>query len=61
MATKLYDGGVFGLWSNELPDDAFLERLGRVFAKARAELVTFPNPLQDRPFTQTIYLAQKSG
>jgi len=59
LATKLCDGGVFGLWSNELPDDAFLARLRRVFAKARAELVTFHNPLQDRPFTQTIYLAQK--
>ena len=61
LATKLCDGGVFGLWSNELPDDAFLDRLGRVFAKARAELVTFHNQLQDRPFTQTIYLAQKSS
>ena len=27
------------------------------FATARAEPVRFHNPLQDRPFTQTVYLA----
>jgi spermidine synthase len=61
LAAHLHPGGVFGLWSNELPDDAFTARLGRVFAEARAEPVTFHNPLQDRPFTQTVYLAQKQG
>jgi spermidine synthase len=59
LAGQLRDGGVFGLWSNELPDAAFTARLGSVFAEARAECVTFNNPLQDRPFTQTVYLARK--
>jgi hypothetical protein len=36
------------------PDHAFTARLGSVFAEARAERVTFHNPLQDRPFTQTV-------
>jgi len=57
LATHLRPGGVFGLWSNERADDAFTTRLGRVFATARAEPVTFHNPLQDKPFTQTVYLA----
>ncbi len=56
LANHLRPGGVFGLWSNELPDDAFTARLGRVFAQAVAEPVTFHNPLLDRPFTQTVYL-----
>jgi spermidine synthase len=59
LATHLRPGGVFGLWSNELPDDAFTARLARVFASARAEPVTFHNPLQDKPFTQTVYLARR--
>jgi spermidine synthase len=59
MAGHLRPGGVFGLWSNELADEAFTARLGRVFTNARAEAVTFHNPLQDRPFTQTVYLANK--
>ena len=44
--------------SNELPDEAFTQRLIAVFAEARAERVTFHNPLQNREFTQTIYLAR---
>jgi spermidine synthase len=59
VACHLKPGGVFGLWSNDAPDDAFTARLARVFATARGEAVTFHNPLQDRPFTQTVYLAQK--
>ena len=60
VACHLKPGGVFGLWSNDAPDDAFTARLARVFATARGEAVTFHNPLQDRPFTQTVYLAGKS-
>ncbi len=58
LAGHLKPGGVFGLWSDEPPDPAFTERLAGVFATARAEPVTFHNPLQDRPFTQTVYLAE---
>ena len=57
VAAHLKPGGVFGLWSNDLPDDAFTARLSSVFATAWAEQVTFHNPLQDKPFTQSIYLA----
>jgi len=58
LAAHLRPGGVFGLWSDARPDEAFTVRLASVFAAARAEPVTFDNPQQDRPFTQTVYLAQ---
>ena len=58
LASHLKPDGIFGLWSNERPDDVFTARLGSVFAQAWAEPVTFDNPLQDRPFTQTVYLAR---
>jgi spermidine synthase len=58
LAAHLYPGGVFGLWSNDPPDDAFTAVLGEVFATARAEVVTFDNPLQRRTSTNTIYLAR---
>jgi spermidine synthase len=61
LATHLKPGGLFGLWSNEAPDDAFTARLAGVFTDAWAEPVVFHNPLQDRPFTQTIYLARHAG
>jgi spermidine synthase len=57
LAAQLRPGGVFGLWSNELPDAAFTARLGGVFASARAERVAFRHPLQDRTLVQTVYLA----
>ncbi|MBL4748168.1 MAG: spermidine synthase [Magnetovibrio sp.] len=60
MKAHLKPGGVFGLWSNEHPDATFTARLGDVFAEARAEVVTFFNPLQNNEFTQTVYLATTS-
>jgi len=59
LATHLRPGGVFGLWSNDRPDAAFTARLAAVFAEARAEEVTFDNPLQDKPFTQAVYLGKR--
>ena len=62
IASVLRPGGVFGLWSNDKPDDAFVSLLSSVFEKARAEPVTFPNPLQDnREATQTVYLTQTAS
>ena len=61
LAAHLQPGGIFGLWSNALPDEAFTARLAEVFASARAERVTFHNPLQDREFTQTVYLARTAS
>lgn len=61
LASHLKHGGVFALWSNERPDEAFTKRLAEVFAEARAEPVTFHNPLQDREFTQTVYLARTAS
>jgi hypothetical protein len=48
----------FGLWSNDRPEDAIVARLAAAFAEAWAEPVTFHNPLQNTPFTQTVYLAR---
>jgi spermidine synthase len=58
LARHLKPAGVFGLWSNELPDGTFTKRLAAVFSKAQAERVTFYNPLQNNDFTQTVYLAR---
>jgi spermidine synthase len=60
VGARLKPAGIFGLWSNDKPDPAFTERLAGIFAEAWSEPVTFDNPLQGRPFTQTIYLARTS-
>jgi spermidine synthase len=61
LSAHIKPGGIFGLWSNEKPDRAFTDRLLGIFAEARAEPVTFHNPLQDRPFTQSVYLARTAA
>ena len=62
LAAHLKPGGVMGLWSDAVADDQITARLASVFDRARAEPVTFNNPLQDnRPFTQTVYVARKAS
>ena len=58
LRAHLRPGGVFGLWSNERPDAAFTARLAAVFETARAEPVSFHNPLQNTDVIQTVYLAR---
>ena len=57
LMAHLKPGGLFGLWSDAEPDEAFTARLASVFAEARAEAVRFLNPLLDRESTQTVYIA----
>lgn len=60
LVRHLRPGGVFGLWSNEPPDDRFLATLAEVFPTVRADVVEFDNPLQRRSSANTVYLAQTS-
>lgn len=60
LATHLHPGGVFALWSNDPPDEEFGSVLGEVFAASTAHVVRFPNPLQDRDATNTIYVARRA-
>ena len=60
LADKLHPGGIFGLWSNDPPDDAFNQLLDTVFATSETHVVTFPNPYTGEESSNTIYLARKS-
>lgn len=61
LARHLKPGGIMGLWSDAVGDQNVTDRLATVFERAWSEPVTFKNPLQDnRPFTQTVYLARKA-
>lgn len=59
LQRHLKSDGIFALWSDDRPDKRFAALLADVFATAWATPVTFHNPLQDRPFTQTVYIARK--
>ncbi len=57
----IHPGGVFALWSNDPPDDGFLAVLSAIFVDVEAVVVRFPNPLQGREATNTVYLARRSA
>jgi len=61
LAAQLLPGGVFALWSDDVPDAVFLDSLCGVFATAEAHVVTFPNPLLDTDSASTVYVARKAG
>ncbi|CAN5288228.1 hypothetical protein BH10PSE11_BH10PSE11_18170 [soil metagenome] len=61
LASHLRAGGVFALWSNDPPDEAFLKILSDAFPFATAHVITFYNPLQDRESTNTVYVARKNS
>ncbi|WP_129669913.1 spermidine synthase [Phytoactinopolyspora endophytica] len=59
LAGCLHPGGVFALWSNDPPDGEFIQTLSGVFTDAKAEIVSFRNPLQENAATNTVYLAHR--
>ena len=49
--------GVFALWSDDPPDDEFLQTLGVVFDDPAAHVVDFANPLTGGTSSNTVYVA----
>jgi len=59
MADKILPGGVFALWSDDLPDERFTTLLDSVFASSEAHIVTFPNPYTKSESSNSVYVAKK--
>jgi spermidine synthase len=57
VVDRLHPGGVFGLWSDDAPDDRFVAALDEVFDTSTAHVVTFPNPLTGGTAANTVYVA----
>ena len=51
-------GGVFGLWSDDPPEDIFLENLNSAFASVDTSVVAFPNPFLHRDSHSTVYVCK---
>jgi hypothetical protein len=59
LASQIYPGGVFALWSDDAPDPEFLTVLGKVFTGCEAQVVRFHNPLLEKDSASTVYLARR--
>jgi spermidine synthase len=57
MKRHLAPGGVFALWSDDPPEDAFTARLAQVFDQASGHLVSFANALTGGTSTNSVYVA----
>ena len=60
LAAHLHPGGVFALWSNDPPDDAFGCILAGAFASSAAHVVTFDNLRGDHDASNTVYIGIKA-
>jgi hypothetical protein len=60
LAAQLLPGGVFALWSDDPPDEIFLNHLAEVFESPQARVVKFANPLLGRDSASTVYVARNS-
>jgi spermidine synthase len=54
----LRPGGVFGLWSNDLPDQGFLAILSSVFDQVDGHVIEFENPIQGKTAANGVYVAK---
>ena len=59
LAARLRPGGMFGLWSDDPPDEPFLEELRAVFADVVAHTVPFANPYTGGTSANTVYVAAR--
>ena len=51
-------GGVFGLWSNDVPEKNFLAILSSVFDQVAGHVVEFENPIQGKTAANGVYVAK---
>ena len=58
LRTFLKPGGVFGLWSNDVPDRDFLALMSSVFDQVDGHVVEFTNPIQGKTATNGVYVAK---
>lgn len=58
MAQQLKSGGVFAMWSQNLPEDNFIALLKTVFPQVESHVVSFYNPFQNCESTNSVYVCR---
>lgn len=59
LAAFIKPGGVFALWSNEAPDDEFIQVMKSAFSQVEGHISEFANPVQGNTAINGIYVAIK--
>jgi spermidine synthase len=58
LVALLQPDGVFGLWSDESPDPAFIATMEEIFEPVTAHVVPFENPYTQCESTNSIYISR---
>jgi len=58
LAAHLHPGGVFAMWSDDPPDEEFMQNLRAVFPTVESHIVKFANPLTEGDSASTVYVAK---
>ena len=61
VADKLHPGGQFSMWSNDPPEQPFIDLLALVFERVDTKIIRFANPYSGGESTNTLYFAHRSG
>ena len=61
VVDRVAPSGVFGMWADGEPSEAFLSVLAGAFDWAKVTRVSFPNPYTGADSSSTVYLAGRSG
>ncbi|MEP6821209.1 MAG: spermidine synthase [Chthoniobacterales bacterium] len=61
LAAKIRPRGIFAMWSDEAPDEDFMEVISSAFETVRAHVVTFTNPILESDSASTVYVARKAN
>ncbi len=61
LRQQIKENGVFALWSNDVPDEKFVEHLAAVFGAATAHPIEFANPYANSKSFNSVYVAQNCG
>jgi len=58
MAEKIHPGGIFAMWSDGYPIDAFDAQIAKAFDSFESHVVKFPNPIMGGESVGTVYVAK---
>lgn len=58
MSQKIHPGGIFALWSDGYPIEAFEKNLAEAFPHCQSHIVHFHNPIMGGESTGTVYVAK---
>lgn len=59
MAEQLKPHGIFAMWSQNLPEERFMNMLKTVFSRVESHIVPFYNPFQTSESTNSVYVCVK--